>query len=248
MDSFAISRTGYKKRVNEDSFGGTVSADGLVKFLVVSDGMGGHLAGDVASRMTVDGICAAASKYTYGGVEHLREFLTETVVSVDSDITKHAANDILCKNMGATLVLLAVIESENNAVVCNVGDSRCYHFDGGRLLQVTRDHSVAQLMIEKGYTPEETRKYLFNNAVTKAMGFLAKIGCTEPDCYEVEHKRGDIFLLCSDGLSAAVDPVELYSVISDNSGKRMDRMCEALVYTALGCGSEDDITVAAVKM
>ncbi len=249
MESYGISRLGYGKDVNEDCFGACFSADKEVYFAVVADGMGGHAAGDVAGRISATGFIEAAKSYNYEGEEHLTRFISDTAVSVSKTIESEAALDPVKNGMGSTIVVAAILEKESKAVLCNVGDSRAYCFRNGKLRQLTKDHSIAQLMLDKGYTREEIKKYLKTNAITKAMGFLSGTGPAGlPDTYASDCLKGDIFLLCSDGLSSAVDDFEISAIFHENCTMSNEILCKGLVRCALGYGSEDDITVLLVRI
>ena len=249
MESYAISRLGYGKKVNEDFFGACVSADRKVRFTVVADGMGGHAAGDVAGSLSVFKFLEIARKYVYDGEEGLSDFISDSVVKVSRIIENEAAGNPDRKGMGSTIVIIALIESESRAVICNVGDSRAYVFRGGKLTQLTKDHSIAQLMLDKGYTRDEIRKYLSTNAITKAMGFLSGTAPAGlPDMYAVDVLSGDIFMLCSDGLCSAADDFEISAIFRENRLQSLENLCKSLIRCALGCGSEDDITAALVAV
>lgn len=249
MESYAISRVGYGKRVNEDFFGACLSADRNVRFSILADGMGGHAAGNVAGRMAVNGFKEAAEKYTYKGIYELTKFLRDTTVEVSRMIERVATENPAYNGMGSTIVILAVVENENKAALCNVGDSRAYCFRSGILSQITKDHSIAQLMLDKGYTREEIKRYLAQNTITKAMGFISGVGPGGlPDTYVTEALRGDIFMLCSDGLSSAVSDFELSEIFHRNATKTSKTLCKEFVRCALGYGSEDDITTLLVRV
>lgn len=248
MDSYAISRVGFGKQVNEDFFGACVSADARVRFTAVADGMGGQAAGDVAGKLTITGFLDLAKEYRYKDEDSLEEFISDAVVKVSRMIEDEAAADPEKEGMGSTIAVMALIEGENKAVLCNVGDSRVYCFRGGKLTQLTKDHSIAQLMLDKGYTREEIRKYLATNAITKAMGFLSGSGPAGlPDTYTVDCRTGDIFMLCSDGLNSA-DDFELSAIFRENEHMSLETLCKELIKCALGYGSEDDITAALVSI
>ena len=249
MESYAISRLGFGKTVNEDSFGSCSSADGKVRFFVVADGMGGHAAGDVAGSITVSGFIDAAENYRYEDEESLRKFITATVVSVSRSIEDDQAEHPERKDMGSTIVMIAFIDGEDKALLCNAGDSRAYCFREGKLCQITKDHSIAQLMLDKGYTREDIKKYLSTNAITKAMGFLSGEGPGGlPDIYTADYRKGDLFLLCSDGLTSVADDLEISAIFKENEHGSCKTLCKSFVKCALGFGSKDDITVELIRI
>lgn len=248
-DVFFESRTGKRKSINEDCFGESVSAGGDLDFLYVSDGMGGHLAGEVASKMTCDALASAFSEAVFDDREMEKLFIENAVIKADLDIAGDSASNADHSRMGATLVLAALDFKTNTALVCNVGDSRCYFYGEDGIRQITKDHSVKQQLIDRGFSPEEIPLAAHRNAVTRAMGFL----CTEKgrphiDFYEVPFRENDVFMLCSDGLSSVLSDEILENKLSECGSDSLANICVALADMAEQAGSSDDITVALVRI
>ncbi len=245
MESFQISDTGIVRELNEDSFGSFLSKDGLVRFFIVADGMGGHLAGEVASKMAVDLLEKAALSYEYTGEESLRKFFTVCINSIDSEICDMAQKSENCSDMGTTAVIYAA--AEDYGLFCNVGDSRGYVLSDGILTQITKDHSLVQSMIDGGYIfDSESGKNPFSHAITKALGFLSKIdGDASCDIFKVTPKAGDTVLLCSDGLTSTVPGEIIAERIIENSD--IKTTAEVLVSEANNRGGHDNITVSIIR-
>ena len=238
---FFESRTGKRKSINEDCYGEAFSAGNDLDFLFVSDGMGGHMAGEVASRMTCDALRAAFSDITFESEEMERLFIENAIIKADIEIAE-SADSSQRNRMGATLVLAALDFRSGKALVCNIGDSRCYFYGEGGLRQITKDHSVKQLLIDRGFAPEEIAIEMHRNAVTRAMGFL----CTEKgrpriDFYEVPFGRGDLFFLCSDGITSVLSNEELEGKLAEVKELSAEEICRALADTADAAGSDDDV-------
>lgn len=245
MDSFQISDTGAVRKLNEDCCGSFVSRDGRVRFYIIADGMGGHLAGEVASAMAVELFGKAASYYEYTCRQDLEQFLISVVAGIDSEIGEKAAASQNCSNMGTTAVIYAA--AENYGIFCNVGDSRGYVISRGAMRQITRDHSLVQSMIDNGYIfDNEEQKSHFSNAITKALGFLSKSGQdTFCDLFTVTPAFGDIILLCSDGLTNMLSDSEILNIAV--SGKSLSDIASSLVKEANAKGGDDNITVSLLR-
>ncbi len=240
----AATDVGRKRSGNEDCHAlwesdepGRHVADALI---VVCDGMGGSNAGEVASRMTVD---AVVRRFAEDGGDDPGEALTQALQAANAEVWQHTRSRPDLEGMGTTCVALAIRGDE--AVVAHVGDSRAYLLRGGRLRQLTQDHSlVAQLVARHQLTPEEARHDPRRNVVTRSVGIA-------PDL-EVELTRldeplrpGDTLLLCSDGLHGQVVESELARLAS---GESLHRACEQLIDLANQRGGPDNITVALARL
>jgi protein phosphatase len=144
--------------------------------------------------------------------------------------------------MGTTLV--AVLVQGRTATVVNVGDSRLYHVSPGQIRQITRDHSLVQMMVERGeLAPERARNYPGKNLITRAIGTEAAVHC---DLFHRTISGGDCLLLCSDGLSNLVDEQEiLFEVVH---GLRKEQCCESLLNIAKNRGAPDNVTCVLVQL
>ncbi|MDX1675815.1 MAG: protein phosphatase 2C domain-containing protein [Longimicrobiales bacterium] len=207
----------------------------------VADGMGGHAAGDVASRIAVDVIDDRTRDL---GSDSGRA-LADAVREAHEAILRAARADAELQGMGTTLTVLRVDEDEG-CVIAHVGDSRAYRWRGDELEQLTRDQTWVQQQVEAGtLTEERARDHPFASILTGALGVEdqdLEIEMLEPDC-----RAGDTFLLCSDGLIARLTDAELLSVLQDHAGD-LDAAARALVDAANEAGGPDNITVALVRI
>ena len=239
---------GKKRTLNEDSYGHCTSADGSVRFFIVADGMGGHNAGEVASKMAVETFIQAASAFDATHIrlsslpDRLSKFIKETVFKIDRKIIKKARSGDNCFGMGTTAVMCAVFGK--TAVIGNVGDSRAYianKYTGVK--QITVDHSYVEELKKSGYlTQEEVANHPKKNAITRALGFLEEEGA---DIFIKELSRGERILLCTDGLNSMVSDEAIADIVNGNLFLTL--ACKKLIKTANDNGGTDNITVAVIQ-
>ena len=245
LDSFQISDTGKVRELNEDNVGCFVSKDKAVRFYIVADGMGGHLAGEVASQMAVDVFGEAAGSFEYSDEESLRGFLSEIVDVINKKIRQKSSESEKCRNMGTTAVIYAA--TEVYGIFCNVGDSRGYIISGEGIKQITKDHSLVQSMIDDGYIfGDEAQKHHFSHVITRALGFLKTDKTDEKTCdlFKNQPKVGETVLLCSDGLTNMVSDEEIYDIVIN--AESLDKAGNELVKIANEKGGHDNITVSLI--
>lgn len=225
----AIMRThvGLVRRQNEDA----AWFDENQSIFVVADGMGGHMAGEVASAMAIDVVQKTVNAGTQPGIASLREMMR----SAHEAIYAHAASHRECADMGTTLSMLW--HKDSYAYIAHVGDSRIYRLRDGQLEQITQDHSlVAELMRAGVITPEQARRHPHRNIITRALGTC---GENEPDILAADVRAGDLWLLCSDGLTGMVEDDEIRRTLCDYPlGQAADR----LLALALEAGGKDNVT------
>ena len=230
------SEKGLRKK-NEDSF--YVPDEGKRPAVIVADGMGGHIAGEVASRMAIESIVKVIDSAEPGQstVALLRRAISEANTAVfDLSMTD---NDY--SGMGTTVVM-ALLEPDKYTVA-SIGDSRLYHFDGSRLRRVTRDHSYVQELVTAGMiTEEQARVHPQRNLVTRAVGTSR---FEKADAGVRSWRRGDMLLLCSDGLCGVVDDKDIEETLK--SEPDLLCCCDLLAELALKQGSTDNITIVLVK-
>lgn len=240
-----LTDTGKKRRHNEDF----VMADESLGVVVVADGMGGHLHGEVASRMA----CETIFEHYRNRVDKVPpdtadineeiEFLRFAVQKANHAVYKAGDEDSDFNDMGTTAVCLTV--RGNNALIGNVGDSRCYRWRNERLRQLTRDHSwVGEMWEKKLITKESAMVHPERNVVTRALGVEPEV---EVDTEKTSAKDGDIFLLCSDGLSDLVEDAVIGEVMRV-SLPDVQKAAERLVALANERGGDDNISVALVQI
>ena len=219
---------------NEDS----VAVDAGAGLLVVADGMGGHNAGDVASRMAIEGVIGAMQGSS--GEDDRR--LVAAVRQANEAIYAAAGEDYERSGMGTTVV--AVWLRPTRLVVAHVGDSRLYRLRDGAIDALTRDHSQVQELVDRGIlTPAQARASTRRNFLSRALG-------TDPDVTidSAAHTpaAGDVYLLCSDGLTNMVEDEEIVSLVRDAAS--LDAAAEALVALANERGGRDNISVALARL
>jgi serine/threonine protein phosphatase PrpC len=225
-----------------------VGERGLV--LIVSDGMGGALAGDVASRMAVEtvrdmlvggededgeGICEPGTP--------LVECLRNATDYANFAIHRRSHEDPRCSGMGATLTAAAV--TRDGLSLLQVGDSRAYVIRGGRIKLATKDQSLVQQLVDVGQISEqEAETHMFKNVILQALGAQPEL---VPVTGSVRIFRDDVVLLCSDGLSGKLRAEDIQRIVAD-AGEDLRLACEQLVDEANKRGGEDNITVVLARI
>lgn len=219
-----------KRTNNEDSF---LIAD---NFAIVADGMGGHSKGEVASSMAVECICNKLKPLKQICAEDLLDAIQYANVSI---FNKARENDLM-QDMGTTVVMCAW--TENNVIVANVGDSRCYLFSDNCVNQITVDHSYVQSLIDSGkITASEAESRMDKNIILRAAGCESNV---ETDIFNFTVKPGDTVVLCSDGLSGVLSMNEMQQII--NSSGNIDEVAKQLVISACEKGGTDNITAVVI--
>jgi PPM family protein phosphatase len=233
----AATDVGQGREQNEDASGSAGAAGG--ELLVVCDGMGGHEAGDLASKMAVEAILQIfAASPEHDPAERLRAgFLV-----ANQRIVAHATGAKL-DGMGTTAVAAFVKDGE--AWIAHVGDSRCYHLRGDQVLWRTADHTRVQRMVEMGIlTAEQARTHEDANVVTRALGFSPTDEPPEPEIASRELRDGDLLVLCSDGLYDLVDDTEIAELGSEDPPAAA---AQRLVDLANERGGHDNISVTVAR-
>jgi serine/threonine protein phosphatase PrpC len=232
--SFAITDIGMKRKVNQDAF----LIDEEAGLFLVADGMGGHRGGEVASQLAVQVIqefCLANSKLP--PAERLNQAIN---ASCERIFNKSAQNEEL-QGMGTTILALLVENGE--ACLGQVGDSRGYLMAAGKLWQITEDHSLLNEELRSGRLgANQIQSYQFKNVITRSVGYENKVSV---DVYRRVLKPGDIFLLCTDGLSGLVAVEELEVEIRKNG---IEQGLKNLINLANSRGGDDNITALACQI
>jgi protein phosphatase len=230
-DSAGATDTGHKRRRNEDSY---VCEPPL---FAVADGMGGHQAGEVASRLA-----AAALREDVepaGGTERIEELIREA----NRRIWQHSKEDVTASGMGTT-VTAARVEGDS-VTIGHVGDSRAYRIREGQIEQLTEDHSLAAELERSGkLSAEEARMHPQRSVITRALGTDPDV---EIDAFSVEGRPGDVYLICSDGLSSMVDDATILAVV-EGRRSNLETAARELVRAANRSGGEDNITVVCFEL
>lgn len=244
LEIYGITDVGRKRSHNED----TIGSDLELGVAVLADGMGGYKAGEVASSIAVNLILEelrnSLRNARRGKIDEETGFSEETLLvkkaieKANQTIYQTAQSQPQCHGMGTTLVTVAF--HDDRLTIAHVGDSRVYRLREDSFEQVTSDHSLLQELIDKGfYTPEEAKKSLNKNLVTRAMGIELNVA---PDLQEEAVLPGDIYLMCSDGLSDLVEDEEMHSTLRTYGGD-LETAGKRLVQIANDKGGKDNISV-----
>ncbi len=209
---------------------------------VVSDGMGGALAGDVASRMAVDSVREMLVGLDDGqGCEDeadLVDCLKNATVYANLAIHHRSQEDARCSGMGATFTGAAI--RDDNLDLVQVGDSRAYILRKDQIRLATKDQSLVQQLVDVGQISEaEAETHMFRNVILQALGAQSEVS---PATGRIRLRRGDMLLLCSDGLSGKLRAEDIQRIVGGN-GANLSAACDALVQEANNRGGEDNITV-----
>ena len=231
--SSAFSTVGCVRKINEDAH--IERTD--IGLWAVADGMGGHHAGDVASRMVVDALGAMAGA---DDLETLTSHVTDCLEKVNAQLIESAASYGADSIVGSTVVIL--LADHNRFTAVWLGDSRLYCYRDGKLSQVTRDHSFVAEMSRKGNVNSvDLAESPFGSVLTKALGASDGI---EADTISGEAFDGDIYLLCSDGLMRELSSEEMAAILSGND---LDSAPRKLIDLALERGAHDNVTAIVVR-
>ena len=243
MEYWGLSETGKVRAQNQDVYR-IEELDRNTVLAAVCDGMGGAKSGNIASRLAIDVFteevrCSYKSSMSQEQVEQL---LQNAVKLANFTVYDQARQFADFAGMGTTLV--AALISGKNATIVNVGDSLCYHITHSDIRRITVDHSLVQMMVDRGeIAPEEARDYPGRNYITRAVGTEPTV---ESDVFAIRLERGDAMLLSSDGLHNEVDDQEiLFEVVH---GVNNDNCCKRLFDIADKRGSPDNVTCVLVMV
>lgn len=232
IQHYGVSDVGRVRASNQDRWAALPDCG----FFVLADGMGGHRAGDVAATVTVDAM-ADFIKKNVSSIEAMAQALTFS----NREVYQKSLTDPTLEGMGSTVCALWV--SEDEMIYGHVGDSRIYLKREGRLEQLTEDHSLVEMLLTTGeISREEAEGFRKSHVITQAIGSQKNV---EPAVNHLPIFDGDLFLLCSDGLSDCVSFAAIEAII--NSCTDLKRIVERLIQAANDAGGEDNITVVVVK-
>lgn len=240
--AFGASDKGLVRNLNEDSFliSGFESGkpDG---FCILADGMGGHNAGEVASKMaTVIVADELLASDMQGDDNRVVSQITAALDFANNEIYQKSITNTENAGMGTTTVL-AYIKGET-VYIANIGDSRAYLMEKSGLTQLTVDHSVVQKLVESGsITPADARRHPERNIITKALGTEP---CEEYDIYEFKAELGDRILLCSDGLTDMLEDFEISDILFANEDP--NEAVSSLIAAANEHGGKDNVTAVLI--
>jgi protein phosphatase len=268
IDIAGATHKGHVRQINEDHylvirFGRCLEnlmsnlPEGLLKRdyevighgMLVADGMGGMAAGDVASQMAlttlieliVDTPDWILSLEKEPDLKRVMQRTTQRFLRVDKTIKEEARQDMERRGMGTTLTVAATLG--NNLLIGHVGDSRAYLLRDGKITQLTKDHTVAQALIDAGVSPSDPVSSSLQHLLTAALGALdAEI---EPQVERSHVSAGDQLLLCSDGLTKMIDDATILKAATEANSAA--RACHDLIELALAAGGLDNVTVVCAR-
>jgi len=250
VSSAVLSHPGLRREANEDTF----CARPDIGLYLVADGMGGHAAGEVASRIAAQSIEMFINDTRGADVNTTWPFPYNTAISLDGNrltaafklanrkLNAAIQGDDALRGMATTAAALLV--NKGRPVVAHVGDSRLYRWRAGELVQVTQDHSWVNEQVRAGVLTEtDARSHPWRHVVTRALS-----GGEDPDVEitEVDVQPGDRLMICSDGLSGVVPMERLAAIVGKKDS--LERTCEALIDAANQAGGPDNITVAMLQV
>jgi serine/threonine protein phosphatase PrpC len=238
-EAFALSDLGLRRARNEDSHLFRPEK----RLFAVADGMGGHAAGDVASRTAVEVVDALFREAPLPSADPaaVGERLAEITAEANREICDRSAAETDKRGMGTTLTL--AVPLDGTCVIAHIGDSRVYRLRGGELLQLTTDHTWVQHQVAVGaLTPVEARVHPYSSVLTRVLG-LPDVGVA--DVITADAGPGDVFLLCSDGLTSMVEDADLEAILSQD--KPLPQLAQDLVHAANLRGGFDNVTVILLR-
>ena len=237
MQHWALTDRGCVRSQNQDTYK-NVQLDKNTLLCVVCDGMGGAKSGNVASQMAAEIFVQEVQRsWTPGMTKERTSQVMQTAVRLaNTTVFDQSRQFEEFQGMGTTLV--AALIQGKLATVVNVGDSRAYKVDRGGIRQITKDHSMVQLMVDRGeLTPEMAKTYPGKNLITRAVGTESTV---VTDVFQLEVEKDDCLLLCSDGMSNMMDDQEiLFEVVH---GVNKEGCCQRLLDIAMGRGAPDNVT------
>ena len=243
VSAFGLSDVGRRRKGNEDEF----RFDADLGIFTVADGMGGHAAGEVASRLavdtTMDSLRRSRTNHPTQDTSRVADDLRVAVDEANRCIYASIRDNEDLRGMGTTMVALVAVDGR--AVIGHVGDSRAYLLRDRRLYRLTSDHSWVNEQVKMGLlTDDAAQRHPMRNIVTRALGSRTDVLV---DIVEETMKPGDLFVLCSDGLNTMIDDDGIRAVMLENPSDPKGT-CEALIAAANARGGEDNVTVIAIAV
>lgn len=236
----AASNTGMAREENQDAF---LTNPELGLFLV-SDGIGGHQAGALASKIVAEVLPVMLAdrlkNLKSSGTRTIKSMLKRTIMELSKRMRTESTSQTGFKGMGATLVMALL--RQNRCFIANMGDSRAYRLRKGKLAKLSEDHSVVGLLLRAGeIEPEETKYHPARGQLSRYIGMLDDV---HPYLRTVTFKEGDRLLLCSDGLTGVINDKEITNILRREADPQAT--CEELVAAANAAGGPDNITVVVI--
>ncbi|HKZ00218.1 MAG TPA: Stp1/IreP family PP2C-type Ser/Thr phosphatase [Rhabdochlamydiaceae bacterium] len=238
VDSFGCSDIGLVRKNNEDIWMSVPEKN----FYLLSDGMGGHNAGEIAAREAAESVCSSIENMDLGlSLEDACRYIKDAIISANQHVYKLASTHDAWHGMGTTLCCFFL--HEQTLIYAHVGDSRIYRFRG-KLERMTQDHSLRQEIINRLQLKKNLASHLpFKNVITRAIGTYPKV---EPEMATTAVHLHDIYFLCSDGLTDMVSDEEIEEILQNASS--LEEACDTMVESAKCNGGNDNITILMIKI
>jgi serine/threonine protein phosphatase PrpC len=248
VKAYGLTDVGRQRQHNEDCF---LVAD-EAKLFLVADGMGGHAAGEIASRIAVESISEFIvhtkeddGTWPHAYDEHYTRTTNRLMAALrmaNTRVLEAMRKDARLRGMGTTVV--ACMADGSKISVAHVGDSRAYMIRGGKISRITNDHSWVFEQVQAGMLTEaEAEKHPLRNVITRALGGALSVN---PDASEIDSRPGDVYLLCSDGLTGMVPEQEILKLVTANADD-LEKACRELINMANEHGGLDNVTAILVK-
>lgn len=233
MKTLSIYETGCVRKNNEDCYLILPEA-GL---FAVADGMGGHNAGEIASKLAIEELKEKAAQLADINTKDVLRWMTETVEDANSKIFELSSRSSETMGMGTTLTALLIKDSK--AVIGHIGDSRIYLWRDGNLSLLSEDHSMVNELVRLGQlSKDKARNHPHRNILSRALGVEKDIAI---DCFQLEVQKGDVFILCTDGFSNVIDDEELVAELL--ASENWEQSLKKLKKSVLDRGAPDNFTV-----
>lgn len=248
--SYGATDVGLKRQKNEDYF--AILED--EELFILADGMGGHASGQVASRLATEHIVEFMTERcrqpgfqwpypVHEGATFEEAAISNAIQFANERTFIESMKDSRLEGMGTTVC--AIVGAGDRLVLAHVGDSRIYRYRDGQVSQVTRDHSLLNHYLDTGtITPEEAKDFKNKNVIIRAVGLKDYV---DPEVQVVEKRHGDVYLVCSDGLSDLVDEWVMKNTF-DDEGDNLEGVAQRLIRLANQAGGKDNITVVLVQL
>ncbi|WP_341456641.1 Stp1/IreP family PP2C-type Ser/Thr phosphatase [Clostridium oryzae] len=234
----ALSDVGNTRELNED-YMASYTSDSL-NIYIIADGMGGHNAGEVASKTAVESVIEYVKKAEQ--ISDIGNLLKRAIIYANDEVNKLSQQDDQLNGMGTTIT--ACITDGDNYIVANVGDSSCYVLADKKLIKVTKDHSLVQQLIDEGsITEDEGKNHPNKNIITRAVGTGSDI---EVDLFELDTNNLEKIILCTDGLTNEIELDDMSRILDESNSDNM-QACRELVELAKKNGGRDNITVMVIE-
>jgi protein phosphatase len=233
LAAHGVTHTGRRK-TNEDA----MLVDASLGLFVVADGMGGHNAGEVASAIAV----RTVQEFLRSAATRSEAALSDAFARANEDVFNASATAAEYEGMGTTMVAVLVAPGDERMLFGSVGDSRVYVCRGGTLTQLTRDDSWVSRVLPDEVSVEDAQRHPMRHVLTKVVGLREDV---EPAVASAALQRGDVLVLCSDGLHGSLSDVRIAETVAGTA--TVKEMAERLVEQALASGATDNVTVVVVR-